>query len=398
MEKNYTIGVDLRVLAGGAYGGIAQYLLGLLPELFKIDRTIKFKLFFSAYKKRLPRYSWLEEENVRLFRFNYPNRLLFASSRIFNYPKLDNLVRGADVFFSPHFFSAPLSSGCRSVVTFHDLSFIRYPEFFSWRKNIWHRLEMNPRRQAQRADKIIAVSESTRSDLISLFGVSDKKIEVIYSGVTGQAEGNTFLSADEKKYVHQSLAKESVRKKYNLPDNFFLFLGMLEPRKNILGILKAFVYLKSNKQIPTDSALVIAGPLGWLYADILKFHQESPFRGSIRFIGPVEEKDKPYLYLLSRVFVYPSFFEGFGFPPLEAMTAGVPVVTSGVSSLPEVAGEAALLVNPFNVKEIAEAMKNLFLNEKLRDFYIRKGLERAKEFSWKKTAEETLQVLVESVG
>ncbi|TSC74672.1 MAG: Glycosyl transferase group 1, partial [Parcubacteria group bacterium Gr01-1014_44] len=334
----------------------------------------------------------------RLFRFNYPNRLLFASSRIFNYPKLDNLVRGADVFFSPHFFSAPLSSGCRSGVTFHDLSFIRYPEFFSWRKNIWHRLEMNPRRQAQRADKIIAVSESTRSDLISLFGVSDKKIEVIYSGVTGQAEGNTFLSADEKKYVHQSLAKESVRKKYNLPDNFFLFLGMLEPRKNILGILKAFVYLKSTGQVPGESALVIAGPLGWLYADILKFHQESPFRGSIRFIGPVEEKDKPYLYLLSRVFVYPSFFEGFGFPPLEAMTAGVPVVTSGVSSLPEVAGEAALLVNPFNVKEIAEAMKNLFLNEKLRDFYIRKGLERAKEFSWKKTAEETLQVLVESVG
>ena len=107
------IGIDLRVLAGGSYGGIAQYVLGLLPELFRLDKNIRFKLFFNAYRQSLPDYSWLDQENVQLFKFNYPNRLLFASSRLFSYPKLDYLVQGADVFFSPHFFSAPLSPRCR---------------------------------------------------------------------------------------------------------------------------------------------------------------------------------------------------------------------------------------------------------------------------------------------
>src|SRR3989338_6638216 len=174
------IGIDLRVLAGGSYGGIAQYVLGLLPELFRLDKNIRFKLFFNAYRQSLPDYSWLDQENVQIFKFNYPNRLLFASSRLFSYPKLDHLVQGADVFFSPHFFSAPLSSRCRSVVTFHYLSFILHPQFFSWRKNIWHRLEMNPKKQAMRANKIIAVSESTKNDLINLFGIDLEKIQVIY--------------------------------------------------------------------------------------------------------------------------------------------------------------------------------------------------------------------------
>lgn len=383
MERDYTIGVDLRVLAGGSYGGIAQYLLGLLPELFKVDENIKFKLFFNAYKKKLSHYDWLEAENVKLFKFNFPNRLLFASSKFFDYPKLDYLVCGADVFFSPHFFSAPLSARCRSVVTFHDLSFIRYPEFFSWRENIWHRLEMNPRRQAQRADKIIAVSESTKSDLVNLFEVKEEKIKVIYSGINSRFD----LLKDPRSNLHQ------IKVKYNLPKNFFLFLGTLEPRKNVLGILKSFSYLKSTGQLPKESALVIAGPSGWLYGEAIKFYRTSPFKDSIYFIGPVKEEDKLCLFQLARVFVYPSFFEGFGFPPLEAMAAGVPVITSRISSLPEVAGDAALLVDPYNIKEMAEAMRNLFLDEKLRESYIKKGLERVKRFSWRKSAEETLKVL-----
>src|SRR3989344_6075925 len=245
------IGIDLRVLAGGLYGGIAQYILGLLPELFKIDRKIKFKLFFNAYKKKLPNYSWLESENVQLFQSNYPNRLFFASSRFFSYPKLDNLIRGADVFFSPHFFAAPLSLQCRSVVTFHDLSFLRYPEFFSLRKNIWHRLEMNPREQALRANKIIAVSESTKNDLVNLFGIDPEKIQVIYSGSKSEVhplENSRAGSRGSRVGGISDLLR--VKKKYNLPENFFLFLGTLELRKNIPGILRAFAYLKSNRQIP----------------------------------------------------------------------------------------------------------------------------------------------------
>ena len=390
------IGIDLRVLAGGSYGGIAQYVLGLLPELFRLDKNIRFKLFFNAYRQSLPDYSWLDQENVQLFKFNYPNRLLFASSRLFSYPKLDYLVQGADVFFSPHFFSAPLSPRCRSVVTFHDLSFIRYPGFFSWRKNVWHRFEMNPYWQAQQAIKIIAVSQSTKDDLVNLLGVDPKKIEVTYSGITDQRRRGTVFCENLNKKLCSPEPLEII-KKYNLPEKFFLFLGALEPRKNIIGILKAFTYLKSTAQISKESALVIAGPFGWLYGDLFKFYKNSPYRESIHFIGPVMEQEKMALYSLSRVFVYPSFFEGFGFPVLEAMTAGAPVVTSRNSSLPEVAGRGGLLVDPYNIKEIAEAMKNLWLNQSLRDLYIKKGLEQVKKFSWRKTAEQTLKVIISAV-
>lgn len=383
----------MRVLTSGSYGGIAQYLLGLLPELFSAaggsayGGKIKFKLFFSERKNRVRPIlrskvePWFKQENVRLFQFKYPNRLLFTSSRFFNYPKLDYLVQGADVFFSPHFFSAPLSPQCRSVVTFHDLSFIRHPEFFSFRKNIWHRFEMNPRAQAERADKIIAVSHSTKNDLINLFDIEPEKIRVVYSGVSPGI-------------LLDKMPGLTVRKKYNLPEKFFLFLGTLEPRKNILGILKSFDYLKSAGQIPADTALVIVGPLGWLYADIFKFYKSSPHRAFIHILGPVEEQDKPALYSLAQVFVYPSFFEGFGFPPLEAMAAGVPVVSSRVSSLPEVTGGASVLVDPYNIKEMASAMKDLLLDKSLRNFYIKKGREKVKDFSWRKTAEETLKILV----
>ena len=415
MERDYTIGVDLRVLAGGSYGGIAQYLIGLLPELFKVDPNIKFKLFFSAYRRSLAHYDWLGAENVRLFQFNYPNRLLFAASRFLNYPKLDYLIQGADVFFSPHFFSAPLSPQCQSVVTYHDLSFIRYPEFFSWRKNIWHRFEMNPKKQAQEANKIIAVSQSTKDDLVNLLKIVPEKIEVIYSGVLmGKSEIQLLENSRARATTERErgsgepsranpgsrvagISDLSIKQKYNLPENFFLYLGALEPRKNILGILKAFSFLKSSSQIPKDSALVIAGPLGWLYTGILKFCKSSPYRESIHLIGPVEETDKARLYSLAKVFVYPSFFEGFGFPPLEAMTAGVPVITSNISSLPEVVGGASLMVDPYNIKEIAEAMKSLFLDQNLRDFYIKKGFEQVKKFSWRKTAEQTLKVITMAV-
>src|SRR3989344_9113087 len=351
-----TIGIDIRVLAGDLQNGIAQYLLNILPKLIGLDSQIKFKLFFSSFKSKELDYDWLKEKNVELYRFKIPNNFLFSSSKIFNCPFLDEMIGGVDMFFSPHFFLAPLSGRCKSSVVFHDLSFLRYPEFFSWRKNIWHRFEMNPKKQAQEANKIIAVSQSTKDDLVNLLKIVPEKIEVIYSGVLmGKSEIQLLENSRARATTERErgsgepsranpgsrvagISDLSIKQKYNLPENFFLYLGALEPRKNILGILKAFSFLKSSSQIPKDSALVIAGPLGWLYTDILKFCKSSPYRESIHLIGPIEETDKASLYSLAKVFVYPSFFEGFGFPPLEAMTAGVPVITSNISSLPEVVG------------------------------------------------------------
>ena len=374
------IGVDIRVLANGEDGGIAQYLLNLLPELFKIDRSIKFKLFFSSSKKIKIRYDWLSEKNVELFKFRTPNHLLFASSRFLSRPLADKMLGGADIFFSPHFFLAPVSSNCKSVVTFHDLSFVRHPEFFSWRQNFWHSFEMKPRQQAEKADKIIAVSRSTRNDLVSLFGINPDKIKIIYSGVSGK-----FFQEPEKAEL------EKVKTKYQLPDKFFLFLGKIEPRKNILGIFKAFSYLYERKLIAEEPNLVIAGGLGWLYKDILKFYAVSPYKRLIKFVGKVDEEDKPALYFLSKVFVYPSFFEGFGFPPLEAMAADKPVIASKTSSLPELTGNSAILVDPYDISEIAQAMANLWLNPAI----FEGSKEQAKKFSWERTAEATLAVLLE---
>jgi len=378
-----TIGIDVRILGGSEEGGIAQYVINLLPKLFQVDRSIKFKLFFNSFRSKKISYDWLSEKNVELFKFNIPNHLLFASAKLFNRPFIDKILGGVDVFFSPHFFLAPLSKNCKSVVTFHDLSFVRYPEFFSRRKNFWHNFEMNPKKQAREADKIIAMSCSTRNDLVSTFGINPDKIKVIYSGVSDK-----FFNKPEKNQV------EAIKNKHKLPEKFFLFLGTIEPRKNVLGVLKAFEFIKSKKLISDDINLVIAGSLGWLYQDVLDFYTRSAYKNFIKFIGFVAEEDKVTLYSLARVFVYPSFFEGFGLPLLESMAAGVPTVTSRISSLPEVSGNSALLVDPYNIKSIAEAMSALFLNPNLHSHFSQSGRERARQFSWKKTAEDTLKTLV----
>ena len=373
-----TIGIDIRVLAGDLQNGIAQYLLNILPKLIGLDSQIKFKLFFSSFKSKELDYDWLKEKNVELYRFKIPNNFLFASSKIFNRPFLDEMIGGVDMFFSPHFFLAPLSGRCKSSVVFHDLSFLRYPEFFSWRKNIWHRFEMNPKKQALEADRIIAVSCSTRNDLISFFGINSNKIKVVYSGLS-----ENFLAKPSQDEV------EKVRDKYKLPENFFLYLGKIEPRKNITGIVKAFESF-SDKSFH----LVIAGQLGWLCKEVLWVYKDSPYKRLIHFIGSVEEKDKLAVYSLAKTFIYPSFFEGFGFPPLEAMALGIPVVTSRNSSLPEIVGDSALLVDSYSVGEIVQAMESLIFNDFLRQNIIEKGIKRAKFFSWQKTAEETLSFLL----
>lgn len=377
-----TIGIDIRVLGGSDEGGIAQYAINLLPGLFELDRSIKFKLFYSSFGAREISYDWFSEKNVELFKFEIPNRLLFASAKLFNRPFVDKILGGADVFFSPHFFLAPLSASCKSVITFHDLSFVRYPEFFSWRKNFWHRFEMSPKKQAKRADKVISVSQSTRNDLVSVFGINPNKIKIIYSGVSEK-----FFEKPKAEQVRL------VKEKYRLPEKFLLFLGTIEPRKNVAGILEAFASLKSGNLIPDNISLVIAGQLGWLCGEFKKFYDKTPYKNFIKIIGRVDEKDKPLLYSLAEVFVYPSFFEGFGFPPLEAMAGGIPVISSRSSSLPEVVGGAGLLVNPYSVNEIAEAMIGLLLNSSLRKKYSLAGAERAKQFSWRKTAEKTLETL-----
>ena len=374
------IGIDIRVLARGTRTGVEEYTINLLSHLLSLESKINYNLFYNAYQKVNLDYNWLNLDNVKLKDFRIPNRIFFALARYLNQPKIDKLLNGIDVYFNPHFFVAPLTNKCKKVITFHDLSFEHYPEFFSWGKRAWQIFLMNTRKEAEKADKIIAVSQSTKNDLINLYKIKEEKIEVIYSGV-----GNEF-----EPIIGNALLLNNIREKYNLPEKFILYFGTIEPRKNLIGLINAFELLKNE-----EYKLVIAGTKGWLYQDIFKAAYQSKKRDKIIFTGFVEEKDKPYLYNLAHTFVYPSFFEGFGFPPLEAMACGIPTITSINSSLPEIVGDAGLMINPKSIDELAWAMEIVLSDNALRESLINKGLKQAQKFSWQKCAKETLRVLLE---
>jgi glycosyltransferase involved in cell wall biosynthesis len=382
------IGIDIRVLSRGTRTGVEEYTLNLLFNVLSLNQEDEYFLFYNAYRKVSLDYSWLKSNRINLKQFKIPNRFFFASARYFHFPKIDKLLGGVGVFLNPHFFVAPVSKQCSKITTFHDLSFERHPEFFSFKKRNWHNLLMSPKREAKDSELILAVSESTKEDLIDLYGIKSEKIKVVYPGV------DVYSFEDNGLSMSQNFLK--IKRKYSLPDNFILYFGTIEPRKNIKGLIKSFEKLNANFKKNQGYKLVIAGVKGWLHKEIFKTAKNSRFSQDIIFVGYIEEQDKPYLYSLARLFVYPSFFEGFGFPPLEAMAYNTPVIVSNSSSLPEVVGDAALMVNPYNIDEIEWAMREVLENNQLRQVLIRKGQEQVKKFSWQKSAEQVLKIIKKS--
>lgn len=372
------VGIDIRVLGNESRSGVEEYTENLLSYLLPLDKDIKFKLFFSSFKGKLKDYDWLRLNNVELHQFKIPNRILFFLSSIFNYPKVDKLIGGADIFFSPHFFITSLSDRCKRVTTFHDLSYIHYPEFLSWRRKFWHNFQMKPLWQSKFSDRIIAVSESTKNDLVNIYGNDPAKIDIIYSGI----------SENIKRPSDQDLNK--FKKDKGLPDKYILFLGKIEPRKNIIGLIKAFNIIKGRGEAYGDLNLVIIGSNGWLYHNIYKEINKSKFKNNIFLINKISDDDRKFYYSLAKIFVYPSFFEGFGFPPLEAMACGTPVITSANSSLPEVVVDNALLVKPENIDDIASSIINILTDSNLKNRLVNSSLEKINRFSWGETAQKTL--------
>ncbi|MEK7195029.1 MAG: glycosyltransferase family 1 protein [Patescibacteria group bacterium] len=370
-----TIGIDIRPLGSGRRSGVEEYIIRLLENLIPLDPTVNYKLFYSSYSRPLPDFPWLRAPNVSVFRFKIPNRLLFFGQRFLGIPKIDKLLGGVDVFFSPHFLPVALSPGVKRVTTFHDLSFLRFPEFFPSSSRWWHRF-INPIKAAKFSDRLIAVSDSTARDLEHFYSIDPVRVTKIYSGV-----GSDMARPEQH---------EISRFKYDkvLPDKFILFLGTLEPRKNIIGLIRAFEMISRR-----ETHLIIAGSPGWLYEDILKSVENSPAKDRIRLFGTIQEHERPLLYGSASVFAYPSFFEGFGFPPLEAMACGVPVIVSQNSSLPEVVGNSGILVNPYSISSISTALEQVLGDQSLAVDLSTSGQARAELFTWEKTAKETLRVL-----
>ena len=376
------IGIDIRTLMEKRYSGVAEHTLNLVREILKLDKINEYKLFYNSFKDikgNLPEFTGA---NVEIIKTNYPNKIFnYCLQKIWHRPKLDKLLGGVDVFLSPHINFTSLSKDCKHILIIHDLSFLRYPEFFNFKKKIWHNL-INVKKLMEQADKIIAISENTKNDIMDLGGVNEDKIKVIYPG------------ADENYRVISSLdiGLATVKKKYNLPDKFILSLSTLEPRKNLVGLIKAYENLRHDYPELSNTELVLAGGMGWRASRILQAWKKSEFKNDIKLLGYVDNQDKPYLYNLASVFVYPSFYEGFGLPPLEAMACGVPVITSYSSSLAEVVGKSALLIDPYNTKEIAYFLGILLRDQALTKKLSLAGQNQALKFGWTKTANSYLNI------
>lgn len=359
------------------YSGIPEYTLRLLQEVLLQDRDNQYRLFFNSARdlsRYIPDFS---SPNTRVINTRFPNRIFnLIMQKNLKFPKIDRLL-DCDLFFMPTLNFISLSEECKKVITVHDLSFLKHKEHFSLKRNVWHKF-INVRKVLSQFERIVAVSESTKQDIIELCGIEPEKISVIYSGVS--EEFRKRKPEDEK--------LRRVRKKYNLPDKFILYLGTIEPRKNLKGVIRAYDHLLLTNKEMGEYKLVIAGGNGWKNKDIYRGINEAEQHLNIKQIGFVDKEDKSYLYNLAEIFVYPSHYEGFGFPPLEAMASGTPVITSSVSSLPEVVGEAALMVNPNNYRELSKAFSLILNNNKLNEQLSSKGLLQASRFNWQKTARD----------
>jgi glycosyltransferase involved in cell wall biosynthesis len=284
-------------------------------------------------------------------------------------------------------FAAPIASGCPSVVTVHDLSFLRFPSAFHSANRSY--LSWITRASTRRAARVIAVSESTRQDVIHMIGVPAERVIVVPNGVTHE-----FCPADETEV-------SNFRRHKGLPSHYILYLGTLEPRKNLVRLVEAYSLLASTAQTGgslTIPPLVIAGGKGWFYDEIFARVTELGLGDRVLFPGFVPGEELRWWYCGADLFVYPSLFEGFGLPVLEAMACGIPTITSRASSLPEVAGDGAVLVEPEDVGELADAMRRVLSDPVFAGELRAAGLRQAACFSWTRTAAATREVYRSVLG
>lgn len=374
-----TILIDIRPLMDARYSGVSEYIFRLLNALFKIDNKNNYILLYNSFSQvRDPKFDF---PNVKIVRKKIPNRILnYPLLWLLRRPRFDKWVgEKVDIFFMPHINYMAVSKNVKTVLAVHDISFLIEPRFFSWWKNLWHTFVM-VKQLVRRFDRIVVFSEHTKRDLAALCKVSLEHISVIHSGID-----QSF-----KVYDKNDAGIIETAKKYNLTKPFILFLSTLEPRKNVEGLVLAFNELKKKHQ--GELELVLAGGRGWKSAPIFSLIEKSPYKNDIKVLDYVPENERAFLYSLAKVFAYPSFYEGFGFPPLEAMACGTPVVVAGVSSLPEVVGKAGILIDPYNPSSIALGLEQVLSNLELSADLSKKGLEQAKQFNWERAAERYLRL------
>ncbi|MCL7454559.1 MAG: glycosyltransferase family 4 protein [Anaerolineae bacterium] len=353
----------LSLAEGYRSAGINWYIYNLLKHLPEADETIRYTAFLG--ERRYPGEAGLGLRFSRLPTHRPQVRILWEQA----IQPWCLRRAGVDLLHSPAFVG-PLVTACPTVVTVHDLSFLLYPEGF----RRWNRgyLGLFTRLSVTKARRVIAVSQSTRDDLLRHYGLSPDKVDVIHNGVDPNYRR---LPADQ-------VAR--FREHRGLPERFLLFVGTLEPRKNIVRLIEAYAQLPRSRP-----PLMLLGGRGWLYDEVLSRVEALALTDEVHFVGYVAAEELPLWYNAAEIFVYPSLYEGFGLPPLEAMACGTPVITSTASSLPEVVGRAGVLIDPTDVQALASAMAHLLGDAALQAELEMAGLEQASRFSWRKAARLT---------
>jgi glycosyltransferase involved in cell wall biosynthesis len=383
MTRRIHIGIDAHAI-GARQGGNETYIRSLILALSRIDQENRYTIYLANREVATAWQARLAEEAP-----NFGIRLLPPPTPIVRAPvALAFELRRRPVDLLHVQYTAPPFCPVPVVATIHDLAFEHYPETFT-RRGSWQ-LQLTVRRTAQRAARILTVSEFSRQDLLRTYGLPAEKVVVTWNGVE-PCFIPTPASPDEARRIGE---------RYGLRAGFLLAVGSLQPRKNLPRLIRAYAGLRRTRPDLTPQ-LVIAGRELWLtdtiYREIDRELAHEPWRKDIVFTGYVPDEDLPALYRQARLLVYPSLFEGFGLPPVEAMACRLPVVTSRTGSLPEICGDAARLIDPESVESIEAGIIQLLTDDQARRQLVERGEERARLFDWRETAARTLAVYREAV-
>ncbi len=347
--------------------GIGRYTYEVAKEL-QVDERFDCSYFYGYYSKNLishtsaPGLKSIKSLIVKnSFVKKFARKLLIIFSKVF--------ASKFDLYWVPNFIPLDGIKADKIITTIHDFSFHLHPK--------WHPREMidyfhdNFYKNIQKSDWLITGSEFSKNEIVEYLGFDRKKITVIYHGV----DTNLY------KYYDESFL-QGTKKKLHLKENFILFVGSIEPRKNLLNLLKAYRLLSND--IKEKYSLVLVGFKGWKNSEVMKEIEKE--KKHVRYLGYLNDDELAHVYNLATLFVYPSLYEGFGIPPLEAMASGTATIVSNVASLPEVCGDASLYIDPNDIEDIAKKIDMLLLDNDLQNKLIQKGIERVKKFTWEKSA------------
>jgi glycosyltransferase involved in cell wall biosynthesis len=375
------IGIDASRITVAQRTGTEHYTFELLAALAQLDHENRYTLYCNQAPDSLPPLG----PNVSLRHIPFPR--LWTHARL----SAELALHAPDVLFVPaHVLPVGvlLRPRMRTVVTIHDMGYMRFPEAHTASQRRY--LRLSTRWGARVASRMIAISNATRDDLVRYAGASPEKISVVYHGVSPR-----FRPIEDTHLIAATQAK------YGITPPYFLYVGTIQPRKNLARLLEAFASASRDWSLEdghtiAQPQLVIAGKRGWLTGEIERQSNQlfGPGSSAVRFTGYIADQDLPALLSGALAFVFPSLYEGFGMPILEAMACGTPVLTSATSALPEIAGDAALLIDPEDTAALADGLARLMRDPALREDLRARGLARAAQFTWERCAAQTLAVLL----